>query len=137
MELKWNNYRPLEGTTIITTLDLHAAGEPFRIITGGLPELKGSTILERRRYMHEHFAGRPYTRSRPPAELLRWNCFSQRNKLACSEIEFSHPALTQFWCLSRGHLGEQYNCSRDSYCVQGFPFCVLFRSGAHHKFIRL
>jgi trans-L-3-hydroxyproline dehydratase len=55
MELNWNNYRPLEGTTIITTLDLHAAGEPFRIITGGLPELKGSTILERRRYMHEHF----------------------------------------------------------------------------------
>src|SRR5438270_5062936 len=55
MELNWNNYRPLEGTTIITTLDLHTAGEPFRIITGGMPELQGSTILERRRYMHEHF----------------------------------------------------------------------------------
>lgn len=55
MELNWNNYRPSTDATIITTLDLHTAGEPFRIITGGLPELKGSTILERRRYMHEHF----------------------------------------------------------------------------------
>ena len=54
MELNWKNYRPLGSATIITTLDLHAAGEPFRIITGGLPELKGPTILERRRYMREH-----------------------------------------------------------------------------------
>jgi proline racemase len=34
---------------------MHAAGEPLRIITGGTPELQGATILERRRYMQEHF----------------------------------------------------------------------------------
>ncbi len=34
----------------IDTLDMHAAGEPLRIITGGFPELRGETILERRRY---------------------------------------------------------------------------------------
>lgn len=55
MELNWNRYSPNHDTTIITTLDLHAAGEPFRIITGGLSELQGSTILERRRYMQRHF----------------------------------------------------------------------------------
>jgi trans-L-3-hydroxyproline dehydratase len=38
----------------ITTLDTHAAGEPLRIITGGLPEIPGETILERRRYMREN-----------------------------------------------------------------------------------
>ncbi|MGA6924449.1 MAG: proline racemase family protein [Desulfosarcina sp.] len=38
----------------ITTLDAHAGGEPFRIITGGLPELEGDTILARRRFMIEH-----------------------------------------------------------------------------------
>jgi proline racemase len=54
MELTWNNYSPIKDSTIITALDVHAAGEPLRIITGGLPEVKGSTILERRRYMSEH-----------------------------------------------------------------------------------
>ncbi|HZU70740.1 MAG TPA: proline racemase family protein [Ktedonobacteraceae bacterium] len=55
MELNWNRYRPAAGANIITTLDLHTAGEPFRIVIGGMPELKGSTILELRRYMREHF----------------------------------------------------------------------------------
>jgi trans-L-3-hydroxyproline dehydratase len=42
------------SSTTITTIDAHAAGEPLRIITGGLPELPGATILERRRYMEQH-----------------------------------------------------------------------------------
>jgi trans-L-3-hydroxyproline dehydratase len=37
----------------ITTIDAHTGGEPFRIITGGLPEVKGGTILDRRRYVRE------------------------------------------------------------------------------------
>jgi trans-L-3-hydroxyproline dehydratase len=35
----------------IETLDAHTGGEPLRIILSGLPEIKGSTILEKRRYM--------------------------------------------------------------------------------------
>ena len=54
MELDWNKYTPGENATVITTLDTHTAGEPLRIVTGGMPELPGATILERRRYMHEH-----------------------------------------------------------------------------------
>jgi len=38
----------------ITTLDTHTGGEPFRVITGGFPELPGDTILARRRYAKEH-----------------------------------------------------------------------------------
>jgi trans-L-3-hydroxyproline dehydratase len=53
MQLQWN-YTPSPQATTITTLDAHAAGEPLRIITGGLPELQGATILERRRFMQEH-----------------------------------------------------------------------------------
>jgi trans-L-3-hydroxyproline dehydratase len=34
----------------ITTLEMHTGGEPLRIITGGFPELKGNTILEKRQY---------------------------------------------------------------------------------------
>jgi trans-L-3-hydroxyproline dehydratase len=38
---------------VIETIDAHAAGEPLRIVTAGLPELPGATILERRRFMRE------------------------------------------------------------------------------------
>jgi proline racemase len=37
----------------IQTVDYHTAGEPFRIVTGGVPPLEGSTILEKRRFAAE------------------------------------------------------------------------------------
>lgn len=39
---------------LFTTIDAHTGGEPLRIITGGIPPLKGDTILEKRRYFREH-----------------------------------------------------------------------------------
>jgi proline racemase len=38
----------------VETVDYHTAGEPFRIVVGGVPELEGRTILERRRWAAEH-----------------------------------------------------------------------------------
>ena len=38
----------------IRTVDYHTAGEPFRIATGGVPELEGRTVLQRRRWAIEH-----------------------------------------------------------------------------------
>ncbi|HTJ27539.1 MAG TPA: proline racemase family protein [Candidatus Limnocylindria bacterium] len=38
----------------VDAVDYHTAGEPFRIVTGGVPPLKGKTILEKRRYAAEH-----------------------------------------------------------------------------------
>ncbi len=35
----------------IETIDAHAAGEPLRIVTSGIPELAGETIRDRRQYM--------------------------------------------------------------------------------------
>lgn len=55
MGLTWNARPAGKDATVITTLDAHAAGEPLRIITGGLPELEGATILERRRFMQQHY----------------------------------------------------------------------------------
>ncbi len=40
---------------VIQTIDCHAAGEPLRIVTGGLPPIPGETMLGRRRYLREHF----------------------------------------------------------------------------------
>ena len=35
---------------MIRATDYHTAGEPFRIVTDGVAELEGSTVLERRRF---------------------------------------------------------------------------------------
>ena len=54
MSSDWDANDICLGKTVVTALDVHAAGEPLRIITGGLPELPGATMLERRRWMREH-----------------------------------------------------------------------------------
>jgi proline racemase len=38
---------------IVTAIDYHTAGEPFRIVTGGVGPIPGATILEKRRYASE------------------------------------------------------------------------------------
>lgn len=48
---KWE---PPEGWLNIKTIDLHTGGEPLRVFTGGLPEIKGNTILEKRRYFRDN-----------------------------------------------------------------------------------
>jgi len=44
-DLQWHWPPAHSDALTITTLDAHAAGEPLRIITGGMPELEGATIL--------------------------------------------------------------------------------------------
>src|SRR4051812_49799973 len=34
----------------VAVTDYHTAGEPFRIVTAGLPEIAGRTVLERRQF---------------------------------------------------------------------------------------
>jgi proline racemase len=40
---------------LYSTIDAHAAGEPLRIITAGVPPLPGASILDRRRLMAERY----------------------------------------------------------------------------------
>lgn len=49
------NWQPPAHWQQITTIDAHTAGEPLRIITGGFPDLPGSTILEKRQYAKQHY----------------------------------------------------------------------------------
>jgi proline racemase len=79
MELLWNKYSPVKDSTVITTLDTHAAGEPLRIITGGLPEIQGATMLERRRYILEHL---DYIR-----RALMWEPRGHHNMYGCVVTE--------------------------------------------------
>jgi len=45
---------PPSDWTRITTIDAHAAGEPLRVVTKGIPPIPGDTILAKRRYAREH-----------------------------------------------------------------------------------
>lgn len=48
------NWDTPEDWGMIDTIDAHTAGEPLRIITGGLPEIPGKTILEKRCYVSDN-----------------------------------------------------------------------------------
>ena len=38
----------MQHTRTISTVEVHTGGEPFRIVTSGLPRLPGNSIVERR-----------------------------------------------------------------------------------------
>ena len=48
------NWTPPKHWLKISSIDAHTEGEPFRVITGGYPELPGESILARRRYALEN-----------------------------------------------------------------------------------
>jgi proline racemase len=52
---KMKRWEPPDDWLRIVTIDAHTAGEPFRVIIGGYPDLPGGTILARRRYARENF----------------------------------------------------------------------------------
>jgi len=48
------NWNIPESWKVIRSIDLHTGGEPLRVLIHGLPEIKGNTILEKRRYFREN-----------------------------------------------------------------------------------
>ncbi len=49
--IKW---KPPANGNVIQTLDVHAAGEPLRIITSGLGKISGKSMLAKRRFAQKH-----------------------------------------------------------------------------------
>lgn len=45
---------PPHSGSVLSVVDMHTGGEPLRIILSGYPEVKGDTILAKRRYVREH-----------------------------------------------------------------------------------
>jgi proline racemase len=41
------------GRLLVSTVDYHTAGEPFRIVSGGVGPIPGATMLEKRRYAQQ------------------------------------------------------------------------------------
>ncbi|MFC1554575.1 proline racemase family protein [candidate division KSB1 bacterium] len=48
------DWKAPENWVKITAIEAHTEGEPLRVIIGGYPEIKGDTILEKRRYAKEN-----------------------------------------------------------------------------------
>ncbi len=40
---------------VISVIDAHTAGEPIRVVTSGIPQIKGSTMLEKMKFFAEHY----------------------------------------------------------------------------------
>jgi proline racemase len=49
------NWEPPGNWLVIKTVDMHTGGEPLRVFLEGLPEIKGKTILEKRRYFRDNY----------------------------------------------------------------------------------
>ncbi|XP_067239757.1 trans-L-3-hydroxyproline dehydratase isoform X2 [Chanodichthys erythropterus] len=45
---------PPHSGSVLSVVDMHTGGEPLRIILSGYPEVKGDTVLAKRRYVREH-----------------------------------------------------------------------------------
>ena len=48
------NWSPPSNWRKITTVEMHTGGEPLRVPVSGLPEIKGNSILEKRRYFRDN-----------------------------------------------------------------------------------
>lgn len=49
------NWHPPSDYLCIETIESHTAGEPLRIFIKGLPEIKGKTILEKRKFFQDYY----------------------------------------------------------------------------------
>lgn len=47
-------WEPPSDWTRLVVIDSHTGGEPFRVVLEGLPDIPGSTMLERRRHAEQH-----------------------------------------------------------------------------------
>ncbi|GFQ87998.1 trans-L-3-hydroxyproline dehydratase [Trichonephila clavata] len=53
-KMKVNSSVCLKQVLKVTTHDMHTGGEPLRIVTSGMPDILGSTILQKREYVKRH-----------------------------------------------------------------------------------
>jgi proline racemase len=66
----------MSGRMIVQTIDYHTAGEPFRIVTGGVPPIQGRSILDKRRWCAAHLdAVRQLVINEPRGHADMYGCF--------------------------------------------------------------
>jgi proline racemase len=77
----------------IRTVDYHTAGEPFRIVTGGVPPLQGVTVPEQRRWAMTHLDEvRRLLVDEPRGHADMYGCFVTSTATADLGAVFFHNA---------------------------------------------
>ena len=61
-------------SSMITAVDLHACGEPGRVITGGVIDIPGRTMFEKKTYLEQHADGLRKRMLREPRGYPAANC---------------------------------------------------------------
>jgi len=61
-------------SSMITAVDLHACGEPGRVITGGVLDIPGRTMFEKKAYLEQHADGLRKRMLREPRGYPAANC---------------------------------------------------------------
>ncbi|MEW6651868.1 MAG: proline racemase family protein [Bacteroidota bacterium] len=87
---EWNHP---EDWMEIETIDAHTEGEPLRIILSGLPEIKGKTILDKRRFMKknlDHYRTALMLEPRGHADMYGCVLIPSINELADFGVIFLH-----------------------------------------------
>src|SRR5215831_14577379 len=75
----------------IRTVDYHTAGEPFRIVVGGVPAIPGATVLEQRRWAREHLDDvRRLLVNEPRGHADMYGCFVTESATADLGVVFFH-----------------------------------------------
>ncbi|HEY4024983.1 MAG TPA: proline racemase family protein [Candidatus Dormibacteraeota bacterium] len=75
----------------IRTVDYHTAGEPFRIVVGGVPPLEGATVPEQRRWAGRHLDHvRRLLVNEPRGHADMYGCFVTSSAAADLGVVFFH-----------------------------------------------
>src|SRR5512138_2447654 len=61
-------------TSMISAVDLHAAGEPGRVIVGGVLDVPGASMFEKMRHLEQHADGLRKRMLREPRGYPAANC---------------------------------------------------------------
>ena len=66
----------IDASTRITTDEYHTGGEPYRIVTGGVPTPQGRTVLDRREWSEQHLDDvRAFLVNEPRGHADMYGCF--------------------------------------------------------------
>ena len=66
----------IDASTEITTVEYHTAGEPYRIVTAGVPTPEGETVLDRRAWSEQHLDDvRAFLVNEPRGHADMYGCF--------------------------------------------------------------
>ncbi len=83
----------------IETIDMHTGGEPLRVIVGGFPQLVGHSVLDYRRFLHQHhddLRKALMLEPRGPADM--YGCLVTPSEVADFGVVFMHNAGYSTMC---------------------------------------